>query len=104
MIPAEPPTSPRLDRLPSRVSHWLPLSGLAEGSTARLRASHLEDSDRDLLTGLGLIPDRPLLVCKTGSPCIVEVRGVRVGLSTAIAERLLVEPVDLPLVEPSAGG
>ena len=73
---------------------WLPLSGVAQGVTARLRECDLQDSDRDLLTGLGLIADRRFLVCKTGSPCIVQVRGVRVGLSRAIAERLLVELVD----------
>jgi Fe2+ transport system protein FeoA len=101
MIQSDPLTSLPL---PSRLAHWLPLSGLPEGTTARLRDSDLEDSDRDLLTGLGLVPDRSLVVCKTGSPCIVMVRGVRVGLSTAIAERLLVEPIDLPPAELPVGG
>jgi len=88
---SEQPTSPLSD-------DWLPLAGLPEGTTARLRESDLQDSDRDLLTALGLSPDRALVICKSGSPCIVEVRGVRVGLSEAIAERLLVEPIDEPPV------
>lgn len=96
-------TSP--SRTTSRqIDGWLPLSGVPEGTIARLRASDLADSDRDLLTGLGLIRDRRLMVCKTGSPCIVEVRGVRVGLSERIARRLMVEPVDEPSSEPSVGG
>ena len=39
-------------------------------------------------------PERRLQVCKTGSPWIIEVRGVRVGLSREIAESLWVEPID----------
>lgn len=84
----------------TRSSHcsdsWLPLTDLSEGASARLRASDIAASDRDLLIGLGLAPDRRFSVCKTGSPWIIEVRGVRVGLSSAIAERLLVEPLDEP--------
>ncbi len=97
MIASQPTPTPAASR---RSADWLPLNGVPEGTSARLRASDLSDSDRDLLTGLGLIPDRRLMVCKTGSPCIVEVRGVRVGLSERIAERLMVEPVDEPPSEP----
>lgn len=83
---------------------WLPLTVVPGGTAARLRESDLHNSDQDLLTALGLTRDCHLMVRKTGSPCIVEVRGVRVGLSEAIAERLMVEPVDEPSSELSGGG
>lgn len=91
------PTDPQPS---SRSEDWLPLTVVPGGTAARLRQSDLHTCDRDLLTALGLIPDCCLKVCKTGSPCIVEVRGVRVGLSEAIASRLLVEPVVEPAAEP----
>ncbi len=98
-------SQPASRRFPSpRPDAWLPLTLVPEGTTARLRASDLRDSDRDLLTALGLTPDRRLFVCKTGSLCIVEVRGMRVGLSEAIAERLMVEPVDDSSSELPVGG
>jgi len=87
-----------------RTHEWLPLTVIPGGTAARLRESDLGNSDRDLLTALGLTPDCRLTVCKTGSPCIVEVRGVRVGLSQAIAERLLVEPVDESAPDPADRG
>ena len=88
---------------PSRSTDWLPLTVIPGGTAARLRVSDLHRCDRDLLTALGLTPDCRLKVCKTGSPCIVEVRGVRVGLSEAIAERLLVEPLGEASSELSGG-
>jgi Fe2+ transport system protein FeoA len=79
----------------SKVSStWRPLTGIAEGTVACLRSSNIPAHDQALLTALGLVPDRRFLVCKTGAPWIVEVHGIRVGLSESIAELLLVEPVD----------
>jgi len=86
------------NRSPPASDDSLLLSGLAEGTAARLRESDIHDSDRNLLTALGLTPARRFRVCKTGSPCIVEVRGVRVGL----AERLRVVPIIEPAPDRSA--
>ena len=80
-------------------SAWRPLTKVAEGTVACLRDSNIPADDQALLTALGLVPDRLLVVCKTGSPWIVEVRGVRVGLAESIAELLLVEPIDETLGE-----
>jgi len=71
----------------------LPLTGIAEGTVVRLQGSDIPEADRQLLVALGVIPNRRLHVRKTGSPWIVEVCGVRIGLSRAIAERLWVEPI-----------
>ncbi|MCZ6507581.1 MAG: FeoA family protein [Acidobacteria bacterium] len=84
----------------SPSTSWRPLTQVAEGTVALLRDSNVPADDQALLRALGLVPDRRLVVCKTGAPWIVEVLGARIGLSESIAELLLVEPIDEPLGRP----
>lgn len=70
----------------------LTLMDLHPGDLCRVRLCDLERSDRALLGALGLGGRSPLRLCKTGNPCIVEVRGTRIGLAEAVARRLLVVP------------
>ena len=78
----------------SQALQAAPLTAMVEGAVVMLRDTNLADADRQLLVALGMIPNRRLLVRKTGSPWIVEVCGVRIGLSKAIAEQVLVEPLE----------
>jgi Fe2+ transport system protein FeoA len=68
------------------------LAQLQPGTIARMHAAHLTQQDCALLRALGL-SDRCLLrVCKSGEPCIVQVRATRIGLSRELARSILVIP------------
>jgi Fe2+ transport system protein FeoA len=68
------------------------LSELPTGTVARLHATDVAGEDGALLRALGLTERCRLRLCKSGEPCIVEVRTTRIGLSRAVAEQLLVVP------------
>lgn len=72
----------------------IPLSQLKRGQTATLAATTLGASESDTLRAMGLRPDCALRLCRHGEPCIVAVGdnacGCRIGLSRAIADRVLV--------------
>ncbi len=70
----------------------LTLMDLHPGDLCRVQLRDLERPDRALLGALGLGGRSPLRLCKTGNPCIVEVRGTRIGLAEAVARRLRVVP------------
>jgi Fe2+ transport system protein FeoA len=68
----------------------VPLTELAVGERARLHAADLVGHDREMLFALGLATSIRFRLCKAGNPWIVQIRGTRVGLSEAVAHRLLV--------------
>ena len=70
------------------------LGELAVGATARLHHADIEDSTGRFLRAIGLTPTAHLRVCRRGEPCIIQVRSTRVGLARAVADRILVVPVD----------
>jgi Fe2+ transport system protein FeoA len=70
----------------------VPLSALALGATARVHGTSLDDSTVRLLGALGLTPSSEFRLCKTGEPCIIQVRATRIGLSRTVADRILVMP------------
>ena len=67
----------------------VPLTTVAAGASVRLHAVQCADS-RPHLRALGLVDASELRVCKTGDPCIVQVRTTRIGLSRTIAAQVLV--------------
>lgn len=68
-----------------------PLSALHPGSSARLSGSDgLALHEVALLRALGLTDRSVVRVCKAGDPWIVQVRSTRIGLSDAVARKLLV--------------
>jgi Fe2+ transport system protein FeoA len=71
----------------------IPLTDLAVGGTARLHAADIDRSVIRLLRALGLTQSAELRLCKTGEPCIIQVRATRIGLSREIADRILVVPI-----------
>lgn len=69
------------------------LATLADGAWARLHTADLCSEDCALLAALGLTARSRMRVCKSGDPCIVQVRTTRIGLSEDVARRILVIPV-----------
>lgn len=68
------------------------LTELHEGAAARLHAIELCDDDCALLEALGLSRSCRFRVCKKGNPWIVQVSDTRIGLTSSVAQRLLVVP------------
>jgi Fe2+ transport system protein FeoA len=68
------------------------LAQLQPGTLARMHAAHLTQQDCALLRALGLSDKCLLRVCKSGEPCIVQVRATRIGLSRELARSILVIP------------
>jgi Fe2+ transport system protein FeoA len=73
----------------------IPLTSVAVGRSARLHEVRDVDS-RPHLRALGLTDACELRLCKTGDPCIVQVRTTRIGLSRSVADRLFVVTDDSP--------
>lgn len=68
------------------------LCDLQVGATARFHDSQLDADDARLLRAVGLTRTSEIRLCKSGDPCIVQVRSTRIGLSRAVAGRVLVVP------------
>ncbi len=69
------------------------LTELAVGAVARLHEVCLDPEACHQLRSLGLTTSSQLRLCKKGEPCIVQVRSVRIGISGAVARRILVVPL-----------
>lgn len=72
------------------------LATLAVGDLARVHAADVEDTTGRFLRAIGLTQTAQFRVCRRGEPCIIQVRSTRVGLASAIADRILVVPVEPP--------
>jgi Fe2+ transport system protein FeoA len=67
----------------------IPLTELLPGMSATLHGVE-EQETRVVLRALGLTDACRLRVCKLGDPCIIQVRGTRIGLSRTVAQGVLV--------------
>lgn len=83
---ATTPATPAVAQAPIR------LTACAAGTVVRLQGTDLDPESCALLRALGLTRECELTLCKTGEPCIVQVRATRIGLSRAVANGLLVVP------------
>jgi Fe2+ transport system protein FeoA len=72
----------------------VPLAELAVGDIARVHRTDVEDTTGRFLRAIGLTRTAKFRVCRRGEPCIIQVRSTRVGLARAIADRILVVPLD----------
>jgi Fe2+ transport system protein FeoA len=82
----------RVERAPVRI----PLSQLARGQRATVECSALDalpESERCLLSAMGMGERCEVRVCKPGTPCIIQIDQTRLGLPDEIAQRILVTPV-----------
>jgi len=82
---------PSRDRpsMPHDAVSAVPLSTIAVGTSVRLHAV-TDAASRPHLRALGLVDAARFRVCKSGDPCIVQVRTTRIGLSRTIAAEVLV--------------
>ncbi len=78
------PAEPQAKALPVRLTR------LSAGDHGRLHATRLAVEDREMLRALGLAEQSRFRVCKAGDPWILQVRSTRVGISDAVAHRILV--------------
>lgn len=84
--PIPPPAAPADE--PAAVR----LTELGDGSIARFDHAEVAADDHALLRALGLTNRSIVRVCKSGEPCIVQVRTTRIGLSRVVADGILVVP------------
>jgi Fe2+ transport system protein FeoA len=68
------------------------LVDLQVGGIARIIDARVDPESRALLRALGLTDHSLLRVCKHGEPYVVQVRATRIGISSRIAEHVLVIP------------
>jgi Fe2+ transport system protein FeoA len=66
------------------------LCDLSVGEVARFEEARLDPESSHLLRALGLTKSSMVRLCKAGEPCIVQVRSTRIGLSRAVAGKILV--------------
>lgn len=72
----------------------IPLCDMCPGQVARFHEASLDSGTAQFLRALGLTRTSEFRVCQNGEPCIVQVRSTRIGLSRAVADRILVIPVE----------
>jgi Fe2+ transport system protein FeoA len=77
----------------ARAARPVPLLDLAPGAVAVLREVR-DHQSRALLRALGLTDGARLRVCRLGDPCIIQVRGTRIGLSKLVAQSIHVARAD----------
>jgi Fe2+ transport system protein FeoA len=70
---------------PSRI----PLSQLRRGDRAIVETTALDDHESRLLSAMGLVDKAEIRVCRAGTPCIVQIEATRLGISAAMAARIL---------------
>lgn len=81
-----------VERPPVRI----PLNQLSRGQRATVECSALDalpETERCLLAAMGLGERCEVRVCKSGTPCIIQVDQARLGLPNEIAARIMVTPV-----------
>lgn len=76
----------------TRGARLVPLTVLKSGEQGVVQHRDIEPQDCEFLNALGLTHDCHLRVCRAGSQCIVQVAATRLGLSSAVAQRIMVAP------------
>lgn len=77
---------------PIRNASPVPLTALRPGQRGALATCDLHAGDREILSALGLAESAPLRLCKAGNPWIVQVRGTRIGIADAVAQKIRIVP------------
>lgn len=69
-----------------------PLSLLRRGERVIVQLDALSPSESQLLRAMGLEDRAEVRVCRSGTPCIIEVARTRLGLAAAMACRIYATP------------
>src|SRR5262249_36095992 len=67
----------------------IPLSQLRRGERAIVEITALDDHESRLLSAMGLVDKAEVRVCRAGTPCIVQIEATRLGISAAMAAKIL---------------
>jgi Fe2+ transport system protein FeoA len=52
----------------------------------------MSGDDQELLSAMGLTDHCRLRICRVGEPCIIQVAATRLGLSSVMAGKIMVNP------------
>ena len=77
---------------PTSTSNRTPLSRLRQGDRAIVNTRDLADADSKLLAAMGIGERCEIRVCRAGSPCIVQIQSIRVGIGREVADRITTSP------------
>ncbi len=86
---------PRVPAMPDPASTTpvrLPLSVLKPGDRAVVQLGGLSGEESALLEAMGLRDQSEIRICRSGSPCIIEVAHTRLGLAASVACRIFTTP------------
>lgn len=70
----------------------IPLSVLRPGDRAVVELGGLSPDEAALLRAMGLADRAEVRICRSGSPCIIEVAQTRLGLAASVACRIFTTP------------
>ncbi len=76
----------------STTSDRIPLSVLRPGDRAVVELGALAPDEAALLHAMGLADRAEVRICRSGSPCIIEVAQTRLGLAASVACRIFTTP------------
>ena len=86
------------------ASTTISLDQLPRGERAIVNTNGLAPDEGDMLSAMGLREGSEILVCRAGSPCIVQVEATRLGISKRMAQRILATPCQCADEERAANG
>ena len=81
---------------PSEVATLAELPPLAVATVLDVLA---DDDDSARLKAMGICIGRRVQLVQQGDPLVVRAIGIRIGLSRRLAERVLMQPIELPAPE-----
>ena len=70
------------------------LSQMQAGDCGRIHSTAFGSDESELLRAMGICEDCNLRVCRSGSPCIVQVNATRLGLSAVMSCKIVVAVED----------
>ncbi len=77
---------------PTTTPPRVPLSVLRSGDRAVVEFDALAHDEAQLLEAMGLTDQSEVRICRSGSPCIIEVAQMRLGLAASVAHRIYATP------------
>ncbi len=77
---------------PNTTPARVPLSVLRSGDRAVVEFDALARDEAQLLEAMGLSDHTEVRICRSGSPCIIEVAQTRLGLAASVAHRIYATP------------
>ncbi|MGA1708522.1 MAG: FeoA family protein [Phycisphaerales bacterium] len=78
--------------VPTATPDRIPLSVLRPGERAVVELTGLSADEAALLKAMGLSDRAEVRICRSGSPCIIEVAHTRLGLAASVACRIFTTP------------